>query len=182
MYLLCLSGTVVRNRRISFFDPRLALDGCILPFKSNISHLGMSMDSFLQPRHMVEVRIRKFFGAVNVVLGQIGGVCRSDKVWLKIVDMKLFPVLAFGSHLWDYDRSDVSYMVNQAFRKGVRCGLGMRKYESIHDRLKDGFQEAMTRAKDMKLKYLQRAGQSVNYLVRGLFILAVDKKLHVGMV
>ena len=28
---------------------------------------------------------------------------------------------------------------------------------------------------DMKLKYLQRAGQSVNYLVRGLFVLTVDK-------
>ena len=51
----------------------------------------------------------------------------------------------------------------------------MRKYESIHDRLKDDFKEAMTRAKDMRLKYLRRAGQSVNYLVRGLFILAVDK-------
>ena len=73
-------------------------------------------------------------------------------------------------------------MVNQAFRNGVRRGLGMRKYESIHDRLKDGFQEAMSRAKDMKLKFLQRAGQSVSYLVRGLFRLAVDKNLHVGMV
>ena len=60
---------------------------------------------------MVEVRIRKFFGAMNAVLGQIGGVCRSDKVWSKIMDMKLSPVLAFGSHFWDYDKSDVSYMV-----------------------------------------------------------------------
>ena len=57
----------------------------------------------------------------------------------------------------------------------------MRKYESIHDRLKDDFKEGMTRAKDMRLKYLRRAEQSVNYLVRGLFILAVDRKLHVGM-
>ena len=66
-------------------------------------------------------------------------------------------------------------MVNQAFQKGVRCRLGMRKYESIHDQLRDGFQEAMTRAKDRKLKYFKRAGQSVNYLMRGLFILTVDK-------
>ena len=42
----------IRNRRISLFDPQLALDGCILPF---ISHLGVSMNSFLQPRHMVEL-------------------------------------------------------------------------------------------------------------------------------
>ena len=109
-------------------------------------------------------------------------VCRSDKVWLKIMDMKFFPVLSFGSHLWNYDKADVSYMVNQAIRKDFRCRLRMRKYESIHDRLKDGFQEAMTRAKDMKLKYLQRAGQSVNSLVRGLFILTIDKKLHAGIV
>ena len=63
-------------------------------------------------------------------------VCRSEKVYLKIVDMKLFPLLAFCSHLWDYDRSessDVSCMVNQAFRKSIRRGLGMRKYESIHE-------------------------------------------------
>ena len=133
------------------------------------------MDSFLQPRHMVEARIRIFFGVVNAVLEQIGGMCRSDKVWLEIVDMKRFPVLAFGSHLWDYDTSDVSYMVNHAFRKGVRRGLGMKKYEFIHDRLKDSFREAMARAKDMRLKYLQRAGQSVNYFVRGLFILTVVK-------
>ena len=64
---------------------------------------------------MVEARIRKFFEAVNTVLGQIDDVFKSDKVWLKIVDMKLFPVLAFDSYFWDYDRSDVSYMVNQAF-------------------------------------------------------------------
>ena len=32
----------------------------------------------------------------------------------------------------------------------VRRGLGMRKYESIHDRLKDNFKEAMTRAKDIR--------------------------------
>ena len=57
----------------------------------------------------------------------------------------------------------------------------MRKYKSIHDRLNDGFQEAITRAKDMKLNYLQRAGQSVNYIVRGLFMLTVDEKLHVRM-
>ena len=48
---------------------------------------------------MVETRIRKFFEAVNTVLGEIDDVFRSDKVWLKIVDMKLFPVLASGSHL-----------------------------------------------------------------------------------
>ena len=62
-----------------------------------------------------------------------------------------FPVQAFGSHLWDYDRFDVSYMVSQAFREGIRRVLGMRKYESIHDKLKDGFREAMTRAKDISL-------------------------------
>ena len=54
--------------------------------------------------------------------------------------------------------------------KRVRRGLVMRKYKSSHDRLKDNFKEAMTRAKDMRLKYLRRAGQLVNYLVRGLFI------------
>ena len=67
------------------FYLQLAIDGCILPFKSIISHLGVSMDLFLQARHMVEARIRKFFEAVNTVLRQIDDVFRSDKVWLKIV-------------------------------------------------------------------------------------------------
>ena len=61
-----------------------------------------------------------------------------------------------SSGLSYYDRSDVSYVVNQAFRKDVRCGLGMRKDEPIHDRLKDGFQEAMTRAKDMNNIYKEQ--------------------------
>ena len=51
---------------------------------------------------------------MNAVLGKIGGVCRSDKVRLEIVDMNHFTVLAFGSYLWDYDRSNVSYMFNRA--------------------------------------------------------------------
>ena len=63
---------------------------------------------------------------------------------------------------------------------GVRRGLGMRN-ECIHDRLNDSFQEAMINAKDMKLKYVQRAGKSVIYLVRGLLMLAVDKMLHIGI-
>ena len=79
-------------------------------------------------------------------------MCRFDKAWLIIVDIKLFLVVAFGSHIWDSDRSDVLYMIGQAFRKNVNGGLGLRKYETIHDQLRDGFQEAMTKTRNRKLK------------------------------
>ena len=35
--------------------------------------------------------------------------------------------------------------------------IGKRKHESNHDRLKNGFEEAMTRAKDMKLKIFTKS-------------------------
>ena len=99
---------------------------------------------------------------------------------MKVMDMKLLPILFYGCHLWECENSSVAWLINSAFRKGVQRGLGLGKFESIRDLVASGFQETAVRAKMLKLKFLQRAAMSINYfLVKGLFILVVDKKLQV---
>ena len=51
----------------------------------------------------------------------------------------------------------------------------MKKYESILDRFKGMFQEAIERTKTLKTSFLKRVFYSVNSLVRGLLFLVVDK-------
>ena len=126
------------------------------------------MDSQRQSKTSVEARVRKFFGGVNAVLGRIGSVCESQKVWMEIVDRQLFPILSYGCHLWELERTDVKMMINMALRKGVRRGLGMRRNESICDCFGGKFQESVERMKKLKESFLQRAFYSLNGLVRGL--------------
>ena len=171
----------VRNNRSPVFDPEVTLSGSSVPFKCTINHLGVIMDSRRQSETSVEARVRKFFDGVNAVLGRIGGVCASQKVWMEIVDRQLFPIMAYGCHLWELERTDVKMMINMALRKGVRRGLGMRRNESICDRFGGKFQESVERMKKLKESFLQRAFYSLNGLVRGLLILMNDKKLHLGM-
>ena len=54
---------------------------------------------------------------------------------MKIMECQLFPVLAYGCHLWNFEKSSLVTSVNTAYRKGVRRGLGMRKSDSIVERL-----------------------------------------------
>ncbi|XP_062521124.1 3-oxo-5-alpha-steroid 4-dehydrogenase 1-like [Corticium candelabrum] len=74
------------------------------------------------------------------------------KVWMEIVDRQLFPIMSYGCHLWDLERTDVKRVINMALRKGVRRGLGMKRDESICDRFGDTFQESVERMKNLKLK------------------------------
>ena len=57
-------------------------------------------------------------------------------------------------------------MVNQAFRKGIRRGLSMRKRDLIKDRLGSWFIEASERAKREQTLYLSRAIESRSRLVK----------------
>ena len=45
----------------------------------------------------MESRVRKYFGAINAVVSRLGGKASSDKSWIQIVDVQLFPVLSYGS-------------------------------------------------------------------------------------
>ena len=53
-------------------------------------------------------------------------------------------ILFYGchDHLWECENSGVAWLINSAFCKGVRRGLGLGKFESIRDRVGSGFQEA----------------------------------------
>ena len=56
---------------------------------------------------------------------------------MEIVDRQLFPIMSYGCHLWESERTDVKRMINMALRKGVRGGLVMKRNESICDRFGD---------------------------------------------
>ena len=82
------------------------------------------------------------------------------------MECQLFPVLAYGCHLWNFERSSLVTSVNTAYRKGVRRGLGMRQRDSTAERL-PGYIESAVKMKELQLKFLKRATQSRNGLVKG---------------
>ena len=133
----------VLNLYVFMIDPRLVLVGHTLSCKTALNHLGLVFDMY--NKVVVEPRIRKFFGAVNTVVGKLGGLYLHDSVWLKILDVKLFPVVAYGCHVWDTGRLSVMRMANSAFRKGIRRGLGLKQWDSMRDRLGDALVEATVR-------------------------------------
>lgn len=159
-----VSITFVKNKRIALKCPELWLNGSILPSKSEIVHLGVVMDRGCGDQAAVERRVRRFYGAVNSVVSRLGGVCTNDRVWLNIVEKALFPVLNYGSHLWNFSRSSVTKAVNNAYRKGVRRGLGMAQRDSLCQRIA-GFEEADVKMKRSQLRFMKRATESQNRLV-----------------
>ena len=90
------------------------------------------------------------------------------------MESQLFPVLAYGSHLWNFERSIVETSVNTAYRKGIRRGLDMRQRDSIVERIPE-FVEASRKMKILQAKFLQWATESRNELVRGLALLIVRR-------
>ena len=69
-----------------------------------------------------------FFAAVNSVVSRLGGTCLNDDTWKKIVDTQLFPILSFGSHLWNLEKTSLSKTVDTCYRKGIRRGLAERSF------------------------------------------------------
>ena len=114
--------TFVKNRFTKFFDPEFTLGGNILSCHKTVTHLGVVSDRCCRDASDIESRTRKFFGAVNSTAAKLGGFCTSDEAWKRIVDHKLFPVLVYGSHLWDTDRKSTMRGVDLAYRKGIRRG------------------------------------------------------------
>ena len=74
-----------------------------------VAHLGVTLDSCCGDTSDVD-RVRK-----NYSVAKLGSFCTSDGAWMRIVDGKLFPVLVYGSHLWEIDR--------KATMRGIRRGL-----------------------------------------------------------
>ena len=89
------------------------------------------------------------------------------------MESQLFPVLAYGSHLWNFERS-IETFVNTAYQKGIRRGLGMRQRDCIVERIPE-FVEASLKMKILQAKFLKWAIDSRNELVRGLALLIVRR-------
>ena len=149
-------------------DPSFVLNGNLVSCTCTQStvHLGVVLNNVGCDDIAVDDRIRRFFGAVNTSVARLGGKCFSELAWTTIMDAALFPVLTYGSHLWDLSRSTIAQSVNQAYRKGIRRGLCMRNRESVRDRLGEWFVEAVEKVKKLKTLYIKRALHSVNTLVR----------------
>ena len=160
-----VATTFVKNKRIIPHNPEFWLNGRILPTKVEIMHLGVAFHSGRSEESAISKRVRKFYGSVNTVVSRLGGLCLSDSVWMNIVDKQLFAVLDYGSHLWNFSKSSVIKSVNNAFRKGIRKGLGMKQSESICQRFPGRFTEATTKMKRQQLRSLKRATESKNRLV-----------------
>ena len=150
------------------------LNGNRLPNKEEITHLGVVMNGCCMVQSTLEARKRKFYAAVNGVISRLGGSCPKDSVWMTIMQSQLFPVLAYGSHLWNFERSIVETSINTAYRKGIRRRLGMRQRDSIAERIPE-FVEASLKMKIIQTKFLKRATDSRNELVRGLALLIVRR-------
>ena len=157
--------------------PIFKLGDCDLQCHSTIRHLGVELQaSYQDTLTTVKKRIQKYYGAVNSIISRLGGYCTSDKVWAKIIDVQLFPVLTYGSQLWDISKVSVIYSINTAYRKAIRLGLGMAQSASIRGRMSDWFEECEVKVRRQQLLYMKRAAYSVNSLVRRLgWLLLRDK-------
>ena len=100
------------------------------------------------------------------------GPCLNDCVWKKLVEVQLFPILSYGSHLWNLEKKTVSNLVDVSYRKGIRRGIGFRQRVSVRERLGDWFVEASVQVQKSQVLYMKRALDSTNTLVRGLSLMA----------
>ena len=118
----------VKCKRSFIRDPELRLSATILPYMQSMVHLGtiLEQDAIGTDNGAVEDRCKKFYSAVNATAVKLGDCCLSDLAWKRIMDVQLFPVLSYGSHLWNFEYGSVTRAVNKAYRKGIRRGLGMR--------------------------------------------------------
>ena len=85
----------------------------------------MVMNDYCMVQSTLEARKRKFYAAVNGVISQLGGSCSKDSVWMMIMESQLFPVLAYGSHLWNFEQSvvETSVKLTQRIEKVFVVGL-----------------------------------------------------------
>ena len=64
--------------------------------------------------------------------------------------------------MWSVEHPVIRRMVNITFRKGIRRDLGMRQYDSVCDRLGNGFKEVADKIDVVKQKFMERAINSPN--------------------
>ena len=128
--------TVFRRRRLADpGNPRFVIDSGVLPVKESLCHSGSLLSNVRNDMVSAEKRTKKFYAAVNAVVCRLRGASREEDVWKKVLDVQLFPVLSYGSHLWDLRKISLCHLLDSTWRKAIRKGLGMGFRDSISDRL-----------------------------------------------
>ena len=87
----------------------------------------------------LEFRVQKFYVAANAVMGKLGLVCRNVEVWKTILERQLLPVLSYA---WRLNNKSVRDAVNTAWRRVIRTVLGMKRSDSVKEKLGSWFNEA----------------------------------------
>ena len=105
--------TFKKKRCNQSHDPEVFFNDARLPNKDEIVHLGVVMNAHCAIESSLEARKRKFYAGV---VTRLGGICSNDSVWMKIMECQLFPVLAYGCHLWNFEKSSLVTSVNTAYR------------------------------------------------------------------
>ena len=108
-----------------------------------------------------------------VSFSRLSGSCPKDSVWMTIIESQLFPVLAYESHLWNFERSLEETSVSTAHRRGIRRGLGMRQRDYIENTKE--FVESSIKMKIQQTKFLRWATDLGNERLRELALLIVRR-------
>ena len=158
-------AVVVISKKPVSKEMELLLCGHIVPTVDQIVHLGSVIKGNRDSVAPVNARIGKFYGAANAVVGKLGLICREEEVWRQVVMKQLLPVLNYGSHRWNFSSRKVCSLVNSAWRRVIRKGLGIRQRESVRQRVGDWFQEASDMMKRQQLLFFHKAIHSISELV-----------------
>ena len=150
-------SVTVFSRKSVTTDLYLRLCGHTVPVTNQFTHLGTLFKGDRDVSSSVKARIAKFYGAANAVVGRMGLLCREEEIWKKVMMRQLLPVLWYGSHLWNFKIKKVCKLVDSAWRRVTRKGLGLRATDSVRATVGDWFEEASELMTRQQILFLFRA-------------------------
>ena len=136
-----------------------------VPVTRQFIHLGCLFSEDRGVTASVKVCIGIFYGAANAVIGRIGALSREEEIWRQVMMRQLLPVLSYGSHLWNLRSRKVCNLVDSAWRRVIRKGLGIGYTESVRNTVGDWFEEASKLMMRQQLLFIHRAVNSKYSLV-----------------
>ena len=105
----------------------------------------------------VKACIGKFYCAANTVIGRIGTLSREEEIWRQVMMRQLLPVPSYGSHLWNLKLRKFCKLVDSAWRRVLRKGLGIGYIESVRSTVGDWCEEASKLMMRQQLIFVPRA-------------------------
>ena len=126
------------TRKLIATDPHLQLCDINVPVTHQFIHLGCLFSEERDVTASVKALIGKFYGAANAVIGRIGALSRDEEIWRQVMMRQLLPVLSYGSHLWNLKSRKVCKLVDSAWRRVTRKGLGIGYTKSVRGTVEIG--------------------------------------------